>query len=251
MKISEYLKQYADNEKNVIITHTRITRLFNSMIQLNNSWSGFALFVKKFLTGLYTPQSVEDFCRDFFGITELEELTKFVESGNLKNVYNYIYPSFNQFKFKGTVKGDELVNILKDSWLEFSDSKNIVLVDTNYRMFSEDYIKEVLRKCPYNYTRNYEQSTFDCDDFALATKSWINLRCGGANTFGYVHAMFYNKDNKYIFAHAFNIVVTKNDKNEYKVAVIEPQTDKLYFSVEQVSRWFHSAERFKIYFVYF
>lgn len=104
----------------------------------------------------------------------------------------------------------------------FKDVPDIKLTDSNYKLVDIDHLQKYLQKNHVNI-RKYEKTIHDCDDFSYILMGDIT-RWDSDLAFGILWA--YKPDGEY---HSLNIAISTDEK----VILIEPQTDKIIWDLEE------------------
>lgn len=222
MTIKEALKSYfADN---MFIKITRAIKLENdlkTLVDENPKYSFFIYLIEQNNKGRFIfPEDVVKLCTNL-KINTLEDLENWVNNIDSSTIMSIINPKID-FDLTVNKTNEEIKQMIK----EIAIIEKLCLWDfgdPNYSLVSEDQLKEILKKCPIN-RKKYIANTFDCEDFARTTKSWLSLHEVGDNiAIGNAEVNFY-KNNKIVFSHGINIVPLSSGK----VVCVEPQTDAIW-----------------------
>ena len=180
------------------------------------------------------------------GLGTLEDIMEFVEKH--KKLNDVLFPQYS-IKLTETISVADIINILKNSWVEFESNVKYDFGDPEYYLLDLDTYDLILKNCKID-KRSYVVESFDCEDFARTTKSWVTLNIRGNITFANVEGNFYY-GNKLKFAHGFNLVIFKDTNGEIKVEYVEPQEDKRIRSLKDVESWFLGINKVKLKFIQF
>ena len=243
--IKEVLKDYeSSNNIEMFVNHTKLMSMFEKL--LNTEYAFISNLILKYrINPMLTPDTIQDFLEPL-GLGTLEDVMEFVEKH--KELNNILFPQYD-IKLTEIVSVNDIINTLKNSWVELESNVKYDFGDPEYYLLDTNTYDLILRSCRID-KRSYVAESFDCEDFARTTKSWVTLNIRGNVTFANVEGNFYY-DNKLKFAHGFNLVIFKDTNGEVKVECVEPQEDKRIKSLKDVEGWFLGVNRVKLRFIQF
>jgi len=116
-------------------------------------------------------------------------------------------------------------------------------LDSEVLLIEEIDFSSILKKNPAQYL-TYVPESFDCDDFALQTKSWLSRQGLGNLAVFYCEVDAYKANGEFEFAHAVNLAVFSNEN----VLFFDPQNGKVWTTEEKMP-WGIEGRNFKVRFL--
>lgn len=243
--IKEVLNKYESNNNiEMFINHTKLISMFKKL--LNTDYAIISNLILKYRTEpMLTPDTIQNFLEPL-GLGTLENVIEFIEKH--KKLNDILFPQYN-IKLTELISVTDIIDTLKNSWVELESNVKYDFGDPKYYLLDVNTYNLILKNCKID-KQSYIAESFDCEDFARTTKSWVTLNIGGNVTFANVEGNFYY-DDKLKFAHGFNLVIFKDTNGEIRVECVEPQEDKRIRSLKDVESWFLGVNKVKLRFIQF
>lgn len=231
-KIKQFLKNYyADltNPFSPILQTSLNFKLRNELNLLSKTmptvkWLLFVLDrrCRHYSSVVYADQIVE-LC-SLIGIETPEELVSFdLSKIQIEELINWIDPDFSDIKKGKEVNASWIQQKIESSGFILEKSCQWQFNDRVYYTVPLNSLNFIISKSPV-YLLPYQPEGRDCDDFAKMFCAFLSYKGHGNLTIGEAFYKAYNKDGKYLFAHAVNLVIVDDNS----VYLIEPQTNEKY-----------------------
>lgn len=253
MTVLEFLKDYiGDNPVSQMTLCQKLKRELNEGAKINAGWEFFIYLLEHAQFGqnmnasidapLYHPTNIDLLCRTMLKIGSIDKLLNFLDSFEKNGVQtkvlldlllSRIYVNISDFP---EIEFNDVIDLINKK-CTMEHGTQLRRMDGRYHVIPKLHLKPLLKACPYD-TNPYIIDSFDCEDFALSTKTWMAQQGLGNATLFYAEINCYDRQPdgslSYSFAHGVNLVVVQNTDLSYDVLYLEPQKDSLWKATEDM-----------------
>ena len=247
MTILEFLREYiSTNPFKQAALCTKLKKELTEGAKIHAGWSFFVQMLETKQYGqnltlsivdpLYHPCNIDLLAKTILKIGDIEPLLNWLDSFEKNGIkteslldvmLSRIHINITDFPIIDYMKMNNLIRSQCDMEPDTDFRKN----DGKYHVIPKSHLKPIMDACPYN-TWEYKKDSFDCEDFAESTCTWLAQQGLGNATLFYAEINAYDKQPdgplKYSFAHGINLVIVQAQDGVNECMYWEPKEDKLW-----------------------